>query len=89
MSAPPLSLDRYRKCVRAVHAALVNSDGMTQYELEQATGFPRSTIKIVMPDNLLFYVDRWKLSRKGIPTQVWAAAEMKRYDDCPRPDDMK
>lgn len=89
MSAAPVSLERYKACVKAVHRALEGSDGMTPYELEQMTGFARSTIKVVLQDNLLFYVDRWKMSRKNTPTQIWQAAEMKRYDDCPRPEDMR
>ena len=88
MSAAPISLDRYKKCVRAVYNVLKDSDGMTAYELEKETGYPRSTIRFALEDNLLFYVDRWKLSRKQYATQVWCAAEMKRYDDCPRPENM-
>ena len=90
MSAAPISIERYKACVRAVYRALsASEDGMTAYELEQMTGYARSTVRFVLNDNLLFYVDRWKLSRKNCATQVWCAAEMKRYDDCPRPEDMQ
>ena len=89
MSAAPISLDRYKKCVRAVYMALKDSDGLTAYELEKETGYPRSTIRFALEDNLLFYVDRWKLSRKSCATQVWSVVEFVRYDDCPRPDSMK
>jgi len=89
MSTPPISLERYRNCVSALYNALKDSDGMTAYELEKLTGFPRSTIKYALPNNPLFYVDRWKITRKVNATQVWAAAEVKRFDDCPRPEEMK
>jgi len=89
MSTPPISLERYRNCVSALHKTLSdNPDGLTAYELEKLTGFPRSTIRFALPDNPLFYVDRWKITRKVNATQVWCAAEIKRYDDCPRPENM-
>jgi len=86
MSTPPISIERYRNCVRAVYNALKDSDGMTAYELSEMTGYPRSTVRFALDDNLLFYVDRWKITRGQHETQVWCAAEMKRFEDCPRPD---
>lgn len=90
MSMPPISLERYRQCVNACFKTLSESeDGLTAYELEKLTGFPRSTIRYALPDNPLFYVDRWKITRKVNATQVWCASQVTRYDDCPRPEDMK
>jgi DNA-binding transcriptional regulator GbsR (MarR family) len=85
-----ISLERYTKCVRAVFDTLsASDDGMTAYDIAKITGYPRSTVNIVVEDNLLFYVDRWKRSRVGVPTRIFMASKIERFEDCPRPDDMK
>jgi len=90
MSAPQLSLDRYKTVVRRVFDLLSNvPEGMTTYEIYKASGYPRSSVVLALQDNLLFYVDRWALNKHSLPTRVWMAADLKRFDDCPRPDDMK
>lgn len=90
MSKLPISLERYRECVSICFKILSESDdGLTAYELEKMTGFPRSTVQTALMSNPLFYVDRWKITRKIHPTKVWVAAEVTRYEDCPRPEDMK
>jgi len=86
---PPISLERYRMCVRHIYQALKDSDGMTAHELEKLTGFPRSTIMLALNDNLLFYVDRWKLTNRVCPTQVWMNSDVTQHEDCPRPDQLE
>ena len=90
MTTEGITLERYRACVRSVYDTLVSAeDGMTVLAIRNLTGHSRGIVSLALTDNPLFYVDRWTRSRAGVPTQVWAAAAMKRYDDCPRPDDMK
>lgn len=84
---PPISLDRYRSGVARVFKLLQeNPDGMNTYEIAKMTGLPRSTVYIILNDNHLFYVDRWRQARSGGYTQVWCASEVIRHDDCPQPE---
>ena len=75
-----ITLDRYRKCMRAIFDTLLSSDdGMTVYEIAKMTGYPRSTVGIVIEDNPLFYIDRWK---DGV-TAVYMVNHF--IEDCPKP----
>jgi len=86
MSTQPISLERFKEVNNAVFQALMTSDGMTAYELEKMTGYPRSSIRFVLNDNPLFYVDRWKITRHQHETQVWCTNVTQQLEDCPRPD---
>lgn len=90
MSTPPISLERYRKGIALIYETLQYApDGMTAYQLHLATELPRSTVQIILEDNILFYVDRWEWSKRKSPTRIWVAAKIERFEDCPRPDHMK
>lgn len=87
MSATPISLERYRNAVCEIYKLLEeHPDGLNTWAIHTLTGYPRSTIYIVLHDNPLFHVDRWELARNKSYTQIWCAAEMKRYEDCPMPE---
>jgi hypothetical protein len=87
MSAPSLSLDRFRKGQQDIYKLLAETpDGLNVYEISKAVGIVPSTVRIILKDNVLFYVDRWVPARNKVPSKIWCAAEMKRYDDCPFPE---
>jgi len=83
---PPISLERYRRCVNAIHSAMKSTDGMTVHDLHKTTGFAKSTIYAALAENPLFYVDRWQITRKIYMTQVWYTSAPERIENCPRPE---
>jgi len=82
-----ITLERYRAGVCTVHAELSqHPDGMTLAELCATTKIARSSLKTMLEENPLFYVDRWVLGVNSVPARVWVLNVSSHFEDCPRPD---
>ena len=84
-----VSLDRYKRTVREVFNVLrQHPDGLTANELAKIMYIQRAVLNALLENNLLFYVDRWTVTRSKALCRVWMAAKLDNPGDCPPPDNL-